>query len=319
MAIGSVYELVDYKKETVKIAKQYGGGEVDLGAIADVYNSESTSPYPAGSFIIYEGSLYKSNTTIPVNAGDFNPEMWDQVPAFDETATYNTGDNVEYAASVYRCDEDNVTGEFDLTKWTAVPQDYPLYDEDETYYAGYSKVTYGDHYYVAGSNYQQSGTVGSFNPSKWTETSVAENLTTIIKRYHYTMEATVDSRTQVMIPVTGERPTNIFVIKLSMVNPDGDKCECDCNFPIGGGFGGSLGNTTLVMPYSTGIRIMELQVGTILAAGAYIIITVKRVTDISLSGGDLALTTNTEMIFPATEATIYSLSDNVKVRHISNA
>ena len=174
MALTDVSDIIGLDKRIKSVVDE--GGGADSGMIAEAYNPNSTTPINVGDLKIYDNTLYRCKQSIPVNAGEFDPEMWDQVPAFDETETYNTGDNVEYAASVYRCDEDNVTGEFDLTKWTAVPQDYPLYDERKTYYAGYSKVTYGYHYYVAGSNYQQGGIVGPFNPSKWEATTVEDEL-----------------------------------------------------------------------------------------------------------------------------------------------
>lgn len=172
--ITHVDEIIGLDKKIKAVAGE--GGGADSGMIAEAYDPNLSSPISVNDLKIYDNTLYRCKQAIPVNAGEFDPTMWDQVPDFDETATYNTGDNVEYAASVYRCDEDNVTGEFDLTKWTAVPQDYPLYDERETYYAGFSKVTYGDHYYVAGSNYQQSGVVGPFNHSKWEATTVEAEL-----------------------------------------------------------------------------------------------------------------------------------------------
>lgn len=37
--------------------------------------------------------------------------------AYDQTATYNTGDKVMYEFLMYKCKEDNVTGNWDATKW----------------------------------------------------------------------------------------------------------------------------------------------------------------------------------------------------------
>lgn len=172
--ITHVDEIIGLDKKIKAVAGE--GGGADSGMIAETYDPNSTTPIAVGDLKVHENKLYRCKETIPVNAGEFDSTMWDQVAAYDETATYNTGDNVEYSSSVYECDEDNVTGEFDLTKWTAVSYEYPLYDEDETYVAGVSKVAYGDHYYVAGSNYQQSGVVGPFNPSKWDETTVEEEI-----------------------------------------------------------------------------------------------------------------------------------------------
>ena len=175
--ITHVDEIIGLDKKIKAVAGE--GGGADSGMIAETYDPNSTTPIAVGDLKVHENKLYRCKEAIPVNAGEFDPTMWNQVAAYDKTVTYNTGDNVEYSSSVYECDEDNVTGEFDLTKWTAVSYEYPLYDEDETYVAGVSKVAYGDHYYVAGSNYQQGGTVGPFNPSKWDETTVEEELDAI--------------------------------------------------------------------------------------------------------------------------------------------
>ena len=40
--------------------------------------------------------------------------------AYDDTATYNTGDYCIYNDGLYVCDDDNVTGAWDSTKWTAI-------------------------------------------------------------------------------------------------------------------------------------------------------------------------------------------------------
>lgn len=40
-------------------------------------------------------------------------------PAYDTTATYNTNDKCSYNGDYYICNEDNVTGAWDSTKWTA--------------------------------------------------------------------------------------------------------------------------------------------------------------------------------------------------------
>ena len=39
---------------------------------------------------------------------------------YDDTATYNTGDYCIYNDGLYVCDDDNVTGAWDSTKWTSI-------------------------------------------------------------------------------------------------------------------------------------------------------------------------------------------------------
>ena len=59
------------------------------------------------------------------------------VGGYDSTATYNTGDLVEYSNALYRCKEDGVTGTWDSTKWELTT----LADEIESKGEGGADVT----------------------------------------------------------------------------------------------------------------------------------------------------------------------------------
>lgn len=174
MAIGSVLELVDYKKETIKIAKQHGGTKIDLDAIADEYNPERETPYSKGDLVVYNGDLYKASATVPTKAGVFKPEMWVEIPTYDAEETYNQGELVVYSGTVYRCiSVDPVTGEWDSAKWYA--QTVNSYDVNGSYSAG-SLVEYDTKYYGANNNYANDP-VGEFNLLYWTPTSIEQLLT----------------------------------------------------------------------------------------------------------------------------------------------
>ena len=174
MAIGSVYELVDYKQETIKLAKKYGGGSgaMDISIIADAYNPEKTTQtaYPKGDYVTYNNKLWKANDNIKTKAGAFNPEMWDAIYNYDPEETYNFGDSVVYLGDVYNCiSGDPVTGEWDSTKWNQ--QSVSSYDVTYNYYYVGSKVEFAGAFYKANSNYHNAP-LGDFDRLLWTETTV---------------------------------------------------------------------------------------------------------------------------------------------------
>lgn len=174
MAIGSVYELVDYKQETIKLAKKYGGGSgaMDISIIADAYNPEKTTQtaYPKGDYVTYNNKLWKANDTIKTKAGTFDPEMWNAIYNYDPEETYNFGDSVVYLGDVYNCiSGEPVTGEWDSTKWNK--QTVNSYDVTYSYYNVGSKVEFAGAFYKANSNYHNAP-LGDFDRLLWTETTV---------------------------------------------------------------------------------------------------------------------------------------------------
>ena len=182
MAIGSVYELVDYKQETIKIAKQYGGGgstdgKVDDEDIAWLFDPDRDQPIVVGMMAFYQGELYRCKTRVNINAGAFDSTMWDKVPDYDETQTYNNYDFVVYDGKVWRCDESDVTGEWDPSKWTDVTVNWDEYDPtSKSYNASFSNCIYEGDFYKANATYQPQGTVGPWEPAKWEHTSIEREI-----------------------------------------------------------------------------------------------------------------------------------------------
>lgn len=171
MAIGSVKELIDYERETIKIAKKHGGdGNVDLSVIADAYDNTKTTqtPYSKGDLVTNDGKLWKANNNIMTKAGAFDTEMWDAIYNYNPEETYNVGDLVVYSGEVYRCTA-NTTGEWDSTKWSS--QYAPSYDVTNSYYSVGSIVEYAGAYYSANSDYHNAP-IGDFDRLLWTETTV---------------------------------------------------------------------------------------------------------------------------------------------------
>lgn len=188
MAYTYVKDILDFEENAIKIAKKYGGGggTVDLSLIADVY--DETHQYPANDMVLHNNKLYKA-TTIVNTPGRFDETMWNHIANYNEGLTYNTGDyavkQVEGLNRCFRCDEDNVTGEWDASKWTDVSEtDFPSYTYNSgTYYPNVSKVsitmanpqleppTWTD-YYIANSTYAPTGGAGEWNSAKWSETTV---------------------------------------------------------------------------------------------------------------------------------------------------
>lgn len=209
MAIGSVKELIDYETETIKIVQKHGGGggTVDLSLIADEY--DETHQYPANDMVLHNNKLYKSTTAVNT-PGRFDETMWNHVANYDESLTYNTGDyavkQVEGLNRCFRCDEDNVTGEWDASKWTDVSEtDFPAYTHNSgTYYPNYSKVsitmanpqleppTWTD-YYIANSTYAPTGGAGEWNSAKWSETTVENVIKSITPNSATIFQFTTDA------------------------------------------------------------------------------------------------------------------------------
>ncbi len=181
MAIGSVLELVDYKKETIKIAKQHGGTKIDLDAIADEYDPERTTPYPVGDLVIYNGDLYKASAQVPTRAGAFKPEMWDEVGVYDETVAYSYGQYVVYDGVLYRNTflAPQTPESWNPEHWQAASVN--SYDTTATNYQRFTTIEYDTKYYTANSNYANDP-VGEFNLLYWTPTSIEQLIGNVIDR-----------------------------------------------------------------------------------------------------------------------------------------
>ena len=227
MAIGSVKELIDYERETIKIAQKYGSGTIDLSLIADKY--DETHQYPANDMVVYNNKLYKSTTAVNT-PGVFDETMWTEYLPYDPSNTYNSGDYATYEVDgdnkCFRCDEDNVTGEWDDTKWTDVSElEFPSYNyaNSTPYYPNVSKVALrypGSYrYFIANSTYAPTGGAGEWNSAKWTETTVEAVIKNIKVPYGVQTCSTADIATDsdgfmtnpVDIPPNGSVVLGVYV------------------------------------------------------------------------------------------------------------
>ena len=264
MAIGSVYELVDYKQETIKLAKKYGGGggssdleprvqelelevgqltasvltitgdietldeeKTDLTVVGNAYNPNQTAPYNVGDLVVYNGKLYKCKSRVPQTAGTFDPLMWDRIADYDTTQTYNTYDFVEYDSKCWRCDEDSVTGEWDSTKWTDVTINYEAYNEASTSYypSGTSGVSYETHFYRTNATYENTGSVGEFNSAKWDETKIANNMAITTHQYVKGYDGTGSTTSQASVSLA-DTAGKIVALNVAVKNRDGEFIKC---------------------------------------------------------------------------------------------
>lgn len=198
MAIGSVKELIDYERETIKIAKKHGGGggSVDLSLIADEYNPDRTTPYEVHDMVVYEGKLYKSRSKVPPAIGEFDSDMWDLAAnEYDSTQTYNEYDLATHEGLIYRCDETNVTGEWDSSHWSDISHEYNNYNSNARYpNLSYPlKVKYDGNYYHNNENLDYTGTMGDFGSAYWAETTVEELINAVTPKQSGIYQFTTDS------------------------------------------------------------------------------------------------------------------------------
>lgn len=333
MAIGSVTELVDYRQETIKIAKQYGGGggsnleprvrelelevgqltasvltitgdiekldedKTDLTVVGNAYNPDQTAPYNVGDLVVYDGSLYKCKSPVSQTAGTFDPDMWNRIADYDSTQTYNTYDFVEYDSKCWRCDNDNVTGEWDNTKWTDVTINYEAYNEASTSYypSGSSGVSYETHFYRTNSTYENTGAVGDFNSTKWEVTKIANNMAITTHQYVKGYDGTGTTTSQAMISI-GDTAGKIVALNVAVRNRDGQFIKCP--IPIEQyknikSMSTISAHTTLVVPHNTGVDFIDVTISNMMAGGYYLYITINKVIEIGLVQGEVAITTNT--------------------------
>lgn len=178
MAIGSVYELIDYKQETIKLAKKYGGGGTDsadmiTGEYDPTKNPQNKIAYKKGDYVVYNGELYRANQDLMTKAGAFNPEMWDKVEAYDPEKTYHGNDKVVYMGDLYSCIVEETTGEWNAEDWSL---QYPQsYNPTSSYYSQGTTVEYDGDYYVANSSFENAP-IGAFDPLVWTNTTVMSSM-----------------------------------------------------------------------------------------------------------------------------------------------
>lgn len=94
-----VDELAESGRSTVKLA---------LNALGNFVAGQGASP-------LEYGDLETESTTLIGAANELHNTIG--ADAYDDTATYNTGDYCIYGGELYKCNDDNVTGAWDATKW----------------------------------------------------------------------------------------------------------------------------------------------------------------------------------------------------------
>lgn len=94
-----VDELAESGRSTVKLA---------LNALGNYVAGQGASP-------LEYGNLETESTTLIGAANELHNTIG--ADAYDDTATYNTGDYCIYGGELYKCNDDNVTGAWDATKW----------------------------------------------------------------------------------------------------------------------------------------------------------------------------------------------------------
>jgi len=80
---------------------------LDVDDLNDVTVTAPTN----GEIMVYNNGVWE-NQANPASTTNFAPD-------YDDTATYNTNDKVIYQGLLYICNDDNVTGTWDTSKWDA--------------------------------------------------------------------------------------------------------------------------------------------------------------------------------------------------------
>ena len=167
-----VDELAESGRSTVKLA---------LNALGNYTAGQGASP-------LEYGDLKTESTTL---IGGIN-ELHDSIgaDAYDDTATYNTGDYCIHNGGLYKCNDDNVTGTWNAAKWDAtilidelggsgsslvLPESIAdEYDDTATYTAGdfvmYQGILYKCNHISA---------TGSFDPTKWDAISATDYINSV--------------------------------------------------------------------------------------------------------------------------------------------
>ena len=84
-----------------------GTPTLDVDDLNDVTITTPTD----GEILVYNDGVWE-NQANPASTANFAPD-------YDDTQTYNTNDKVIYQGLLYICNDDNVTGTWDATKWDA--------------------------------------------------------------------------------------------------------------------------------------------------------------------------------------------------------
>ena len=167
-----VDELAESGRATVKLA---------LNALGNYVAGQGASP-------LEYGDLETESTTLIGAANELHNTIG--ADAYDDTATYNTGDYCIYGGELYKCNDDNVTGAWDAAKWDAtilvdelggsgsslvLPESIAAeYDDTASYTAGdfvmYQGILYKCNHISA---------TGSFDPTKWDAISAIDYINSV--------------------------------------------------------------------------------------------------------------------------------------------
>ena len=98
--------------EATQVDEQAASGRASvklaLNALGNYVAGQGASP-------LEYGNLETESTTLIGAANELHNTIG--ADAYDDTATYNTGDYCIYGGELYKCNDDNVTGAWDATKW----------------------------------------------------------------------------------------------------------------------------------------------------------------------------------------------------------
>ena len=180
--------------------------------IVETYVPGST--YVKNQMVKYEDHIYRvmvaSTNNPPTDLTDWDPEtlanivtdllnFWNKIiPEYDETATYNVPDYVLYQGNIYTCNDANVTGAWDGSKWNQVilADDiasrlafmYQMFSTLFGWFASFDDaVTYnkGDVVNYNGTLYEciYDGVTGAWDASKWQTQKVTDAMTKVNTYY----------------------------------------------------------------------------------------------------------------------------------------
>lgn len=159
--VSEQYDSANVIFDAVPTAGHGNGYTVTSEGIKDALDAINN---PAASAVSYDNTASGLTAT---NVQDALDEAVDVVndnfaDAYDPTATYNTGDVCIYNNVLYICTEDNITGTFDPSKWTATTIDNIIGD--------LSQLTTTDKSSLVGAVNEVNGKIKTYN---WMGTNVA--------------------------------------------------------------------------------------------------------------------------------------------------
>ena len=244
----------------------------------DIVETYEPGTYVKNQMVKFEDHIYRvmvaSTNNPPTDLTDWDPEtlanivtdllnFWDKIiPEYDETYNYNVPDYVIYQGNIYTCNDFNVTGAWDGSKWNQVvlTDDIAsrlafMYSTFSTLFGWFSSyddaVTYkkGDVVNYNGSLYEclYDGVTGAWNASKWQVQKVTDAMTDVNTYYknfpvkkldgsHVTIDDAVDGYSEsaiISIPSTGESRLSVYRSNSLNIYPDNGIYRADYFAPDG--------------------------------------------------------------------------------------